>query len=132
MRKNNKLVLSCVFPGVRVLSRFLYMSTSLVFNTFSEASAVDTCAETPIDLVVDLLPTCTITIAGTTSSSFNVRRCNNIPCVTHTSTSAISMCCLPTNTHQQQVDCAGFSYPIFQIDSCGCGVCPQDNHVTVN
>ena len=132
MRKNNKLVLSCVFPGVRVLSRFLYMSTSLVFNTFSEASAVDTCAETPIDLVVDMLPTCTITIAGTTSSSFNVRRCNNILCVTHTSTSAISMCCLPTNTHQQQVDCAGFSYPIFQIDSCGCGVCPQDNHVTVN
>ena len=102
------------------------------FNTFSEASAVDTCVETPIDFAVDLLPTCTVTIAGTTSSSFNVRRCNNVPCITHTSTSAVSMCCLPTNTHQQQVDCAGFSYPIFQVDSCGCGVCPEDNDVTVN
>ena len=42
------------------------------------------------------------------------------------------MCCSPIRTRQQQVDCHKFNHPIFQVEACGCGVCPKDNHVTVN
>ena len=30
------------------------------------------------------------------------------------------------------MDCHKFKHPIFQVEACGCGVCPKDNHVTVN
>ena len=120
-----------------MLSYWLRSFTSIAhayiicFTTFSEASAPDTCDEAPADINVDLFP-CTVTIAGITSSSFNIRRCKHVPCITHTSTDSTSMCCSPIRTRQQQVDCPRFNHPIFQVESCGCAVCSKDNHVTVN
>ena len=97
----------------------------------TDASAPDSCDEPPNDHMVALPPTCTVTVAGVSRKSVNVRRCNRVPCVTQTSTRYEKLCCLPSSTRQLQVDCAGFSYKINQVLSCSCVECVNVYHVMV-
>ena len=101
----------------------------LCFTTLTEASADDTCDQRPLDLMVTLLPTCAV--AGIANKSFNVGRCNDVPCVTRSSHDSAKLCCMPSSTRQLHVDCADFSYTISRVVSCGCAECANNNRVFV-
>ena len=101
------------------------------FAMLTDASAPHTCDELPKDHMGALPPTCTVTVAGIRSKSFNVGRCNRLPCATRTSQVSARLCCLPSSTRQLQVDCAGFKYMINQVVSCSCVECANDNRVMV-
>ena len=107
---------------------------SLIFTLlyFTDASATDTCDQSPQDLTIELPPTCTATTGGATVKSINVGRCNKVPCVTKTSKDSANLCCEPSSTRQVQVECDGFSYTVNQVVSCGCAECTNDNTVTVS
>ena len=97
----------------------------------TDAGAADTCDQDPVDLIVELPPTCALRIGGSNVKSVNGGRCSNVPCVTKMSPDTASFCCVPSSTRQLHVDCSGFSYDVNQVVACGCAECENDNQVTV-
>ena len=96
------------------------------------ADATDTCEATPLDMVVELPPTCRLTVNGESVTSVNIRRCRNEPCALKADPDNTDHCCGPSSTRQLHVACTGFNYDINQVLTCGCAECANDNMVTVN
>ncbi|KAI0223002.1 hypothetical protein LSAT2_025748 [Lamellibrachia satsuma] len=110
--------------GGKVFSRL----ASLVVK---DAGAADTCDQDPVELVVELPPTCALTIGGSKVKSVNIGRCSNVPCVTQASPNTAGFCCVPSSTRQLHVECDGFSYEVSQAVACGCAECDDSNQITV-
>ncbi|KAK2178924.1 hypothetical protein NP493_523g00001 [Ridgeia piscesae] len=111
-------------PGGKVFSR----TADIIVKG---ADATDTCDENPQDLVVELPPTCRLTVGGASVTSVNVGRCSKEPCATKAAPDKTGLCCGPSSTRQLHVECAGFNYDVNQVVACGCAECDNDNQVTV-
>ena len=81
--------------------------------------------------MVELPPTCRLTVDGTSVTSVNVGRCTKEPCATKANPDKTGLCCGPSRTRQLHVECAGFNYDVNQVVACGCTECDNDNQVTV-
>ena len=80
--------------------------------------------------MIELPPTCTDIASGKTS--VNVGRCNDVPCITRSSSESRNKCCLPSGTSTVEVQCDGTSYKIHQVTSCACAECANGDLVLVN
>ena len=93
-------------------------------------SASDSCDGEPEEFVIELPPTCTDIATGKTK--VNVGRCNDVPCITRSSSVSRDKCCLPSGTSPVEVQCDGTSYKINRVTSCACAECANDDRVMVN